>query len=74
MARTFEVETIYYTNTGAIKSKEFDLFDSKSKAVKYMKRKLKTVEFQIQKDISGDTVNLVDHNGNIAQCVKVGEL
>lgn len=74
MARTFEVETIYYTNTGAIKTKEFDLFDSKRKAARYMKHKIEAVGFRVQKDNYSDAVNLLDEKGNVTQCVKIGEI
>jgi hypothetical protein len=75
MARTFEVETIYYNHQGGIRTKECDLFDSHQKAVNYMRNKLNNVHGLVkQGDVKDGLVKLVDERGMIKQVIKVGEL
>ncbi len=75
MARTFEVETIYYNHQGGVRTKECDLFDSRKKAVNYMRYKLNnTTGLVKQGDIEDGLVKLIDDRGIVKQVIKVGEL
>ncbi len=75
MGRTFEVETTYYNTYGGIKTKEFDLFDTKQKAVDYMRSKLNSITGLLkQGDIKDGLVKLVDDRGMVKQVIKYGEL
>jgi hypothetical protein len=75
MNRTFEVETVYYTPQGSIKTKECDLFDNRKKAVAYMQYKLNSIHGLVkQGDIKDGVVKLLDDRGVLKQVIKVGEL
>lgn len=75
MTRTFEVETIYYNPQGSVRTKEYDLFDTKKKAVNHMRSKLNSVHGLVkQGDIKDGLVKLVDERGMVKQVIKVGEL
>jgi hypothetical protein len=72
---TYEIETVYYTNGGGIKSKEFELFDNKNKAVKHMRSKLSNQNELIkQGDVKDGIVKLVDDRGMLKQVIKFGEV
>jgi hypothetical protein len=71
---TFEVETIYYTSQGGVKTKECDLFDSRNTALAYMRSKLSRSEMIKQGDIKDGVVKLLDERGNLRQVVKFGKL
>lgn len=72
---TYEVETVYYNNNGGIRSKEFDLFDNKKKAVKHMRTKVNDYHGLVkQGDIKDGMVKLVDEKGMLKQVIKFGEV
>lgn len=72
---TYEVETIHYNNFGGIQTKECDLFDSKTKAVKYAISKINNRgNLFKQGDIKDGLVKLIDDKGFLKQVIKFGEL
>lgn len=71
---TFEVETIYYTSQGGVKTKECDLFDSRNNALAYMRSKLSRSDMIKQGDVTDGLVKLLDDRGNLRQVVKFGKL
>lgn len=71
---TFEVETIYYTPQGSVKTKECDLFDNKNNAIAYMKTKVNRTEMPKLGDIKDGIVKFLDDRGNVRQVVKFGQL
>ena len=71
---TFEIETIHYNKHGNIK-KEFELFDSKQKAVQHMRYKISTTqELQQVGRVKDGEVKLVDDRGTIKQSLKLSQL
>tara|TARA_R110000772_G_scaffold1453_10_gene4977 strand:+ start:5674 stop:5901 length:228 start_codon:yes stop_codon:yes gene_type:complete len=73
---TYEVETIYYTNTGSIKTKEWDLFNNKKQAVNHMRAKLNSSSNSLTKQgkVSDGEVKLIDDRGITKQVIMFGEL
>lgn len=70
----YEVEVIYYTNYGVIKSRESDLFSNSQQAISCMKQKLSDTIFHSPEKFSDGFIELVDDNGVVRQSIKVGVL
>ena len=73
---TYEVETIYYTNTGGVKSKEWDLFNNKRQAVSHMRTKLNNSSYGLTKQgkVADGEVKLIDDREITKQVIMFGEL
>lgn len=75
MTRTFEVETVHYSQQGVVK-KTFDLFDSKNKAHKYMRDVIKEEQNMLhqQGKIRDGVIRLLDDKGMLRQVLTFSEL
>ena len=72
---TYEVETVFYNNHGAVQTKNYDLFSNKGQAVKHMNSMVKQKNWLMQRGkIKDGSVQLVDENGRIKEQISLGQL
>ena len=72
---TYEIETIFYNNLGGIRTKEFELFDTKQKAIKHMRYKASKREHLKKRGaVKEGCVKFVDERGIVKEEIKIGIL
>jgi|TARA_B110000858_G_scaffold24598_1_gene25071 hypothetical protein len=72
---TYEIETIFYNNLGGVRTREFELFDTRQQAIKHMRYKAsKREHLKKQGAVKEGCVKFVDDRGIVKEEIKIGAL